>query len=261
VVWTAGIFTLGFRGFALIPALVVLGLLESRGRRPPGWVKVALAVALFIAIPLVRNVRDQGLRQRSIETAWGELQPLRGVAEMGGSLRPLVHTLVYLQSEPPRWGRTYWHSLNTIWPNLAQSWQGAPYIPLHELPPNHWLTAQADPEMYRSHGGLGFSAVAEPYMNFGAPGVVLYFWGLGAALSLMTRVASDRPLALAASAMVLGPLLWTTRNSFEVFFRPAAWGLLVVLILWLLSARAQPGLKAPVRSWQRNLPEHAHIGG
>ncbi|HYM10896.1 MAG TPA: O-antigen polysaccharide polymerase Wzy [Bryobacterales bacterium] len=251
--WVGGIFFLGFRGFALIPGLVVLALLRRRGHRAPAWVNVALLLVVLGAIPLARAVRDRGVSQRSLDHFWTEVRPLDGIIEMGGSLRPLVHTLRYMQTEPWRWGRTYWQSLSTVWPNLAGRWQGARYIPLEELPPNHWLTAQAEPDMYRHYGGLGFSAVAEPYMNFGVPGVIVYFWALGALLAAAGEFRSAHPAPLAAWAMVLGPLLWTTRNSFEIFFRPAAWGLGVV---W--AARFAAGLagrKAGQRpaGWARNL--------
>jgi hypothetical protein len=242
-VWVAGIFYLGFRGYALIPGLVVVALLGARGFRMPGWAGAVLVAAVLMAIPAARAVRDAGVRQRSLDRAAmpERVHPLEGVAEMGGSLRPLVHTLTYLETESWRWGRTYWQSLQTVAPNLARSWQGGPYIPLERLPPNHWLTAQAEPGMYRQYGGLGFSAVAEPYMNFGAAGVAGYFLALGALLGRAAGFASGRPSSLARWAVVLGPLLWTTRNSFEIFFRPAVWGLAVVgLVLWcgpLLSPR------------------------
>lgn len=226
--WVGGIFFLGFRGFALIPGLVVLALLGRRGHRAPVWVNATLLVVVLGAIPVIRAARDQGISQRSLDHVWTEVRPLDGIIEMGGSLRPLVYTLRYMQTSPWHRGRTYWQSLSTVWPNLAGRWQGPRYISLEELPPNHWLTAQAEPDMYRHYGGLGFSAVAEPYMNFGLPGVIVYFWALGALLAAAGEFRSARPSSLAAWAMVLGPLLWTTRNSFEIFFRPAVWGLVVV---------------------------------
>jgi hypothetical protein len=182
------------------------------------------------AIPLARAVRDQGAGQRSLERTWERIHLLDGVIEMGSSLQPLVHTLGYMESEPWRWGKTYARSLATVWPNLARRWEGRPYMALEDLPPNHWVTAQAAPDMYRNEGGLGFSAVAEPYMNFGVAGVLLYFCGLGAALGRAVEFGSPRPLHRAALAAVLGPLLWTTRNSFEIFFRPAVWGLGILLV-------------------------------
>jgi len=168
-----------------------------------------------------------------------------------------------MESEPWRWGKTYWQSLGQIWPNLARRWDGGRYIPLEDLPPNHWLTTQAEPGMYRQYGGLGFSAVAEPYMNFGVAGVAVYFWGLGLALTRGAAYCAARPFPLAAWAMLLGPLLWTTRNSFEIFFRPAAWGLGIVAAARLWSAlaaslaRHRPGPLTAVawKDW------HARAGG
>ncbi len=255
--WAGGIFCLGFRGFALIPGLVVLSVMEARGWRIPKWAQALLLIAVLAAIPLARTVRDQGIRQRSWD--WPELRLLDGAIEMGGSLRPLVHTIHYMQSEPWRWGRTYWRSLAVVWPNLGRRWSGAPYIALEELPPNHWLTLQAEPDMYRRYGGLGFSAVAEPYMNFGVPGVVVYFWGLGALLARAAPFRSTRPAMLAAWAVVLGPLLWTTRNSFEIFFRPALWGLAILAAarfgFALVSGQPEPaGTARPgLTRWRANL--------
>lgn len=253
LVWVGGIFFLGFRGFALIPGLVVLGLLDRRGCRLPRWMSLALVGATLAAIPLARQMREEGVWQRSLTRSWGGAHWLDGIVEMGGSLRPLVHTLAYLENERWRWGWTYWRSLGTVWPNLSPEWGGGRYIPFEELPPNHWLTSQAEPGMYRQYGGLGFSAVAEPYMNFGAAGVAAYFLLLGAGLGSAARASMARPLPLALGAVVLGPLLWTTRNSFEIFFRPAVWGVGIVLAVWLASPLARAAgrwLRASGPGWQ-----------
>ena len=251
--WVGGIFFLGFRGFALIPGLVVLALMRHRGYQPRAWVGVSLLVVVLAAIPLARAVRDQRIGERSLARAWSRVQLLDGIVEMGGSLRPLVHTIAYLDHPSWRWGKTYWQSLGTVWPNLARQWEGAQYLALDDLPPNHWLTVQADPDLYRQAGGLGFSAVAEPYMNFGVAGVLAYFFALGALLTRAAELRSIRPLPLAACATVLGPLLWTTRNSFEVFFRPALWGLVMVL-----AARLGCGLAAlrPAARGSAGSPPH-----
>ena len=156
------------------------------------------------------------------------VRPLAAVNEMGASLRPLVHTVHYMETEPLRAGSTYWRGLLAVLPNLSLDWQGGSYVPLDELPPSHWVTKQAAPWIYRHFGGLGFSAVAEPYMNFGTPGVVAFFFLLPMALIGVDRLDASRPTRLALWAVLLGPLLWTTRNSFGTFFRPALMGLLVV---------------------------------
>ncbi|MGA8234391.1 MAG: O-antigen polysaccharide polymerase Wzy, partial [Candidatus Acidiferrales bacterium] len=83
-----------------------------------------------------------------------------------------------------------------------------------------------------NYGGIGFSAVAEPYMNFGLAGVVGYFLLLGFLLVRLEQVSIRSSHALACWALVLGPLLWTTRNDFTNFFRPAAWGLICIGVAW-----------------------------
>src|ERR1700730_19324688 len=82
---------------------------------------------------------------------------------------------------------------------------------------------------------MGFSAVAEPYMNFGIPGVLGYFLLLGYLLVRLDHISIKSPYALACWALVLGPLLWTTRNDFANFFRPAVWGLCCLGVIRLLS--------------------------
>jgi hypothetical protein len=154
---------------------------------------------------------------------------------MGGSLEPLVHTLRFLEYENYRLGTTYWHAARRVLPNLSLDWQGRTYIPLDELPPTHWVTRWAAPWKHEHFGGLGFSGIAEPYMNFGLAGVAAYFLLLGAVLVWADSFATSLPTRLALLASVLGPLLWTTRGSFDSFLRPAIWGVLCVLAARVLA--------------------------
>jgi oligosaccharide repeat unit polymerase len=100
-----------------------------------------------------------------------------------------------------------------------------------DLPPGHWITSIVDPWTYKNYGGMGFSAIAEPYMNFGVAGVVAYFFLLSFFLIRLEQLSVRSAYALAAWALILGPLLWTTRNDFTNFFRPAVWGLLTLVAL------------------------------
>src|SRR5690606_314388 len=125
------------------------------------------------------------------------LAPLEALQEMGGSLRPLVHTIDLMENEPYRWGRTYWQALGQVVPNLSLRWQGDVYLPVEDMPPSHWVSRLAAPWNYKNFGGLGFSAVAEPYMNFGPWGVALVFWLLGYGLVRVDRIEMPRPTQLA----------------------------------------------------------------
>lgn len=227
-IWSGAIFVLGFRGFGLIPVITMMAVLRKRGVTPPGWAYAAGGVVLLAAIPAVTVMRDARLGERSAAEALESVRPLAAVNEMGASLRPLVHTVHFMETEAPRMGATYWRGLLAVLPNLSLDWQGRGYLPLDKLPPSHWVTKQAAPWIYRHFGGLGFSAVAEPYMNWGTPGVVAFFLLLPGGLIAADRADASRPTRLALWAVLLGPLLWTTRNSFGTFFRPALMGLLAV---------------------------------
>jgi hypothetical protein len=89
------------------------------------------------------------------------------------------------------------------------------------------------PWAYAAFGGLGFSAVAEPYLNFGVLGVAGYFFLLGATLGWLDRALTRGPSRrfLAITAVVFMPLLVTVRNDFHNFLRPAAWGAAVVVLV------------------------------
>jgi hypothetical protein len=223
--WAGMIFVLGYRGFALTPLAAGLVILSKRGVRLPGWAFAGGLAAVLIAIPISRQIRDTKLSERTMAAGELSLAPLEAIQEMGGSLRPLVHTIDLMENEPYRWGRTYLQALGQVVPNLSLRWQGDAYLPVEELPPSHWVSRLAAPWNYQNFGGLGFSAVAEPYMNLGPWGVALAFWLLGYGLVRVDRVGLLRPTQLACLGMALGPLLWATRNGAGVFVRPAIWGI------------------------------------
>ena len=189
------------------------------------------------------------------------MKPLAAVEEMGGSLEPLVHAVRLMENESYRWGRTYWLALQRVVPNFSLEWQGATYIPLEDLPPTHWVTRLAAPWKYKHYGGIGFSAVAEPYINFGLAGVVAYFLFLAMALVWADRFDASRPTRLAMWATVLGPLLLTTRGAFYAFFRPAIWGLLVIVGFRVISDSLY-SMRRPVQTPQvrRSLEPGFHSG-
>ncbi len=233
--WCSMIFFLGFRGFALIPMIVTLAVLRKRGLRLPRAAYIGGVLVLLIAIPVARSMRNDRLTDRSFADAISHVRALAAVEEMGGSLQPLVHTIRLMENEPLRWGRTYGQAFLRVLPNLALDWESGAYVPVSEMTPTHWVTRLAAPWKYRHFGGLGFSAVAEPYMNFGTVGVAGYFLLLGAALVWVDRFDKRAPTRLALWATLLGPLLMTTRGSFDSSFRPVIWGWLIVIALRVIS--------------------------
>jgi O-antigen polysaccharide polymerase Wzy len=231
--WTSVLFYFGFRGPALIALVIVYAMALKKRIGFPKWLPWLATALLLIVVPIQAALREEPLNQRSFP-ALDRLNLLDGPAEMGASIEPLVETADIVGAGSYRHGRTYLKGIEAILPNLALRWESPVTESLEDLPPSLWITAIVDPWTYKNYGGMGFSAVAEPYMNFGTAGVVIFFFGLAFCLVWLERVSIRNPYALASWALVVGSLLWTTRNDSSGFFRPAAWGLLCLagLRLW-----------------------------
>ena len=249
--WAFLLFYLGFRGPALIACLIVYAVAVKKGMTFPRWLPWLVSAFLLVAIPVIGIVRDEPLNDRSFDRS---VNILDAPVEMGQSIRPLVETEAFIGSADYRHGKTYLIALKTIIPNLAFRWQAPTTEALDDLPPSQWITALADPWTYKNYGGMGFSAIAEPYMNFGIMGAVGYFFLLAYALVRLEQVSIRNSYALATCGLILGPLLWTTRNDSSNFFRPAAWGLTCLAVVWIYSTtvpiviqrkkQSEPALKA-----------------
>jgi oligosaccharide repeat unit polymerase len=230
--WAFILFYLGFRGPAIIICLVVYTLSLKKGIEFPRWFPWLCFVLLLVAIPIIGMVRDEPLNDRTFDNS---INILDAPAEMGQSIRPLIETESLIGPTDYRHGKTYLIALKSIIPNLAFRWQASSTEVLDDLPPSQWITALADPWTYKNYGGMGFSAIAEPYMNFGVAGVVGYFLLLAYALVRLEQVSIRSSYALATWGLILGPMLWTTRNDSSNFFRPVVWGLLLLAVLWICS--------------------------
>ena len=234
--WISMLFYMGFRGPALIAGLIVYVVGLKKKVRFPTWFPWAVAAFLLVAVPVESVIREEPLNQRSFLRSLSGINILDGPAEMGTSIRPLIETVDLIGPAQYRHGKTYLVGLKGILPNLSPRWKPGVQESVDDLPPSHWITAVAEPWIYKNNGGLGFSAVAEPYMNFGTWGVIIFFLLLAFLLVQLERVSIRSSYALAGWALILGSLLWTTRNDFSSFFRPAAWGFLCLGAVHLLTA-------------------------
>lgn len=220
------IFVMGFRGHVLVHSAALLVIWSVKEPRTARRVAAAGAGAVLVLAPAVKLARNL---ERSFGEAIREVHPLSLLHESGGSFRTLVHTVELVDAgAEPRWGgRSYLQSLDRIVPNVSATRRtvGAG----SELGPNAWLSARVDPGAHARGGGLGFSAVAEPYLNFGAAGVVVVFLLLGAALAGADRWMRRDPWRLAFVAGSFGFFLWTTRNEVVPFTRTLVYAGALVL--------------------------------
>src|ERR1700726_1913660 len=229
--WYTGVlfitlFYLGFRGPAITAALLVYAVAFKKGLRFPRWLPFVAAAVLLVTVPLMSIMREEPLNERSLVSSLSKINILDGPAEVGESIRPLVETADLIGPGNYRLGKTYLIAIKGILPNLAFRWQAPATESMDDLSPNHWITAIVDPWARKNDQGIGFSGVAEPYMNFGIPGVVIYFVLLALLLLWLEQVSIRSANALASWALVVGPLLLaSTRNDYTNVLRPVVWGL------------------------------------
>ena len=246
-VWLIGLLYWGFRGLALTAVILMYIIARKKGLSIPRWTPISAILAILLILPVLRTAREAPLNERFSQLSLRDFNLLDSPAEMGMSIRPLVETIDLVGPNDFRYGRTYWIGIVGIVPNLALRWENLASQREEDLPPNHWITAVVEPWTYKNYGGMGFSAIAEPYMNFGVGGVIVYFLLLSYFLIWLEQVSIRNSYALAAWALVLGPLLWTARNDFTNFFRSAVWGLLTLVGVKALSI-AYANLAGKVKS-------------
>jgi len=247
---TVPIFLYGFRGPMLVNFVTLLIVGYKKDRRLARLVAIASLFVIMLVSPLVRSLRVG--ESVSVYAFLDTVSILDIPMEAGASLRPLVATVSELdyQFTPPYWyGRSYLIALRRVLPNLSLYWK-APQA-LGTTTPAHWITHIAEPALFARAGGMGYSGIAEPYLNFGVPGVVLYFLTLGYFLMRIDRLAPGNRYLQAAIAGALPALLWTTRNDFTNFVRPVVLSFLFVYGIKLLATMRGSHLRRAI-SWSES---------
>ncbi|MBW7881854.1 MAG: O-antigen polysaccharide polymerase Wzy [Caldilineaceae bacterium] len=247
----------GQRSTALFPLLVGVVIWAKTGRRINPVIAAVVLFSTLLIIPMVGYLRTLGTYGEIANsdaffqaTKYADLG--RSFQEMGGSIGPLIYTLMLIPAdESYRYGNTYWKDLLDLIPNIGLTpdastaretaeknlRSGPTREALHAMTPGDWASYHIIPDQFSSGGGAGFSGVAEPYFNFGLPGVLVYFVLLGFFLGKFERVTLPlQPYWLLFAAVIYWHLLPTVRNDYSVFLKPAAFTL-IILGIWKLVGR------------------------
>lgn len=222
VSFSTGMLALGTRA-AFYQNTIALLWLQHYGVRPirkAVW-GLLLVVGLLLATLVYwsREYSAQSLMSwASVEQAGGHAvhnmtEPL---TEMGSSILVVIYVLDLVPSERAlSWGESYYHALLSILPGSVVG----EYFRNRETEES-WLCHAVSPETASAGGGLGFSMIAETYLNFGigAPlflGIVGFFLGRFAGW-VHARGRSGR---LAFAACAISVLLFGARASSLSFVR------------------------------------------
>jgi oligosaccharide repeat unit polymerase len=235
----AGIYLfLGARGSAAMVCVAVAWIYDRGIRRIPRMLIAALALAAMVIFPLVRETRLTGGRYRlsleeQIQTLSNLENPLTAsVSEMGHSLVTVTHTLALVpESRPFDYGTSYLYAATAILPNLG--WTVHPSV-AHGLL-SDWLVKTVDPFIAAAGGGLGFSFIAEAYLNFGWFGGPLWLGVVGFALSwLFLKADGADPARQALAASFLSFFFVFARGEAAIVIRGLVWYALLPYVFAVL---------------------------
>jgi len=124
-------------------------------------------------------------------------------------------------------GTSYLHILSKPIPRSV--WVGKPY------PISQRLMAENFPEVYR-YTGFAFSALCEPYFNFGPPGVILFFFLLGVIWQGLFRlsVVENTARGIYLNSWIAPFAVYLMRGDLSVDIQRCAFPLIVGLLPLLL---------------------------
>src|SRR5205814_2226325 len=117
---------------------------------------------------------------------------------------------------PYDYGRGYAYALFTIMPSLFWS----PHPSVARGIPSVWLTETVDPFIGDEGGSIGFSFIADAFLNFGASGVPLFALLMGFAIVRLCQWGEGSTARLATVATFIPWLLFCARSELDFLPRP-----------------------------------------
>ena len=235
---------LGARSTAIMPVCAFAWLWDRlEWKLKFRWVVAAMLLALAISA-VSRDTRDRAGAERSSLTTFVESYTsienpiVSTVSEMGSSMMTVAYTYVLVPSSRPfDYGVDYAYALLTALPNLF--WPVHPAISHGTA--SDWLIWTVDPIGASRQGGLGYSCIAEAFLNFGWTGVVfiMAMVGFGAGkLGMASRHADRAGLALVAAFTAF--VLKFPRDESASLIRAFAWYSLLPYVAACFVSRLVP---------------------
>lgn len=223
-VWALFAFKLGLRGEVMFPGTVAACMFGRRGAPIGNLTLIVALIGFLIVTGIVKNARISG-----DYSAADSVNPLNAVAEMGSSLRAVQEVIKWrVDGDELLLGGSYWAPFER---------QLAWFIPGLER-----KNAFEDPRLLNvvvqeKAGPIGFSPVAEAYLNFGEKGVLIMMFLFGALMAYFdnqrSRVRYDILIGVS-----LVPVFIMIRNSFTHVPVQVVLGLIIAyLVIYAANTR------------------------
>jgi oligosaccharide repeat unit polymerase len=233
-------FFLGSRSRAVMPLIAYAWVWHRRISPIPPAVFIGSGIALiFIVFPVVRFTRNiAGAERLSFAVYRNTFSSIDNpfvvtLSGMGRSMQAVAYTLELVPKVRPfDIGQGYLYALLTVVPNLF--WDVHPTVS-HGLA-GEWLTSVVAPAKFARGQGLGYSFIAEAYLNFGWIGVfpVLMIIGFLFGKFVLWGEKPREPAKMATLASFLSYFLFYARNELAPVIRFLSWYALLPYFLVIL---------------------------
>lgn len=251
----------GYRSAALFMMLSATITWVKIGRKLPLIIALLLLFVTAISVSIFGYLRTTGAYNEidadDFKKSYEEAS-ISSVGRLGQTLGLVAHSLRLVPEEfPSRHGGSYLLALRQAIPNIglkidaetgrfsAKQRLAEDKLAIYKIAPSDWMTYEVLNEQYDIGGGVGFSGVAEPYINFGVFGVIVFFFITGVGLGKLD--SRFLPVNLYHFIFVLcmfNHFMPTVRNDFSNFIKPAFFTL-IILSIWWFGSRIVFGRKLP----------------
>jgi hypothetical protein len=260
---------MGYRGAAGAAMAAYGWIWHTRIRKLPLYPSLAAGVLLvFVVFPMIRLHRlTMGEDRLNWSSFLGTLDNYDNPAsaslrEMGGTMATLAYTMDLVPNDRDyEYGKTYAFAALTILPNIFGT---ARHPSVERGTASDWLVRTVSYNTASSGGGLGYSFIAEAYLNFGwmGPPLVMILLGFGMASLESFAAASASPAATSLAGVVLFFALIYARSESTDIVRSIVWcGWMPLALLALFVAQKQlwrrPALVLRSRRAEEQTPEPA----
>lgn len=252
VVFSMVLFMLaGYRSAALFSGLVGAVVWVKSGRNIPTIIAVSIIFVVLVSISIVGIFRQLGsydeLGANELKESYEKSSIERSLLEMGQALGVSAHVFRLVPAENGYiYGSSYLKAISEMVPNIGYSMDRSDgrgglgdnlkmgQDVVSQMAPSDWLTYKIKRDQFDIGGGVGFSTLAEPYLNFGIFGVVGFFVILGYSLIRFDKVdLLYNKYAFIFAVAMIWPLMRTVRNDFSNFLKPLGF-IIIILVFWSL---------------------------
>ncbi len=213
----------------VIPLLLIRHYLVRRFANRHVAIFAIAAAMLFGGMKVYRGSKDLGDLARSATDPTVVIA--RNAHEAGSTMDIVVRSLAIVPDEYPFFhGFTYLAAFERVVPKVL--------VPGgHDFVSSVWITNATMPSQYSRAHGLGFSIVAEAYINFGAAAAPLVLFVIGLVHGRIERwLCGERvdPRLFVLFLLINAALILHVRNTAVLYVRGTIWSACIVFGLFAL---------------------------